>query len=175
MQEGTIARWCKKDKARKAIFWRKKKSVEVCVENRLVVCEEGWGVCGLGAEIAAQAMESAFDWLDAPVQRVHAVDVPLPRQSETLASCATFETYDALANEKKRAMSLKAATSCAKSKPTKQQWKSAVEEGTLAKRLFADGTQGVAVCRQSGNPGAAPGGRYRACRPHGVQLDVVRW
>ena len=51
----------------------------------------------------------------------------------------------------------------------------AVEEGTLAERLFADGTQGVAVCRQSGNPGASPGGRYRACRPHGVQLDVVRW
>ena len=55
--------------------------------NRLVVCEEGWGVCGLGAEIAAQAMESAFDWLDAPVQRVHAVDVPLPYADnlETLA------------------------------------------------------------------------------------------
>ena len=46
--------------------------------NRLVSVEEGWPFAGIGAELAAQMMEQAFDWLDAPVARVTAVDVPLP-------------------------------------------------------------------------------------------------
>lgn len=46
--------------------------------NRLVVAEECWPTCGIGAEIAARMMEEAFDHLDAPVHRVSAVDVPLP-------------------------------------------------------------------------------------------------
>ncbi|MDJ0683434.1 MAG: pyruvate dehydrogenase complex E1 component subunit beta [Alphaproteobacteria bacterium] len=46
--------------------------------NRLVSCEEGWPFSGIGAELAAQMMEQAFDWLDAPVARVHGEDVPLP-------------------------------------------------------------------------------------------------
>ena len=40
--------------------------------------EEGWPFAGIGAEISATIMEQAFDWLDAPVGRVTAVDVPLP-------------------------------------------------------------------------------------------------
>ncbi len=46
--------------------------------NRMVVIEEGWPVCGIGAELAAVAMEDAFDWLDAPVVRVTGADVPMP-------------------------------------------------------------------------------------------------
>jgi pyruvate dehydrogenase E1 component beta subunit len=46
--------------------------------NRLVTVEEGWPVCGIGAEIAALVNERAFDDLDAPVTRVTAKDVPLP-------------------------------------------------------------------------------------------------
>ncbi len=46
--------------------------------NRLVSVEEGWPFAGIGSELAAQMMESAFDWLDAPVKRVHGLDVPLP-------------------------------------------------------------------------------------------------
>jgi len=46
--------------------------------NRLVTVEEGWPVCGIGAEIAAVVNERAFDDLDAPVTRVTAKDVPLP-------------------------------------------------------------------------------------------------
>src|SRR3546814_11162014 len=38
--------------------------------NRLVACEEGWGYAGIGSEVAAVAMEQAFDWPDAPVKRV---------------------------------------------------------------------------------------------------------
>ena len=46
--------------------------------NRIVSVEEGWPVAGMGSEIAAIMMEQAFDWLDAPLKRVCAVDVPLP-------------------------------------------------------------------------------------------------
>jgi len=46
--------------------------------NRLVSVEEGWPFAGIGAELAAQMMEQAFDWLDAPVVRVAGEDVPLP-------------------------------------------------------------------------------------------------
>jgi pyruvate dehydrogenase E1 component beta subunit len=46
--------------------------------SRLVSVEEGWPFAGIGAEIAAVAMEQAFDWLDAPVLRVSGKDVPMP-------------------------------------------------------------------------------------------------
>jgi len=46
--------------------------------NRLVSCEEGWPLAGMGAEFAALMMEEAFDYLDAPVLRVHGADVPMP-------------------------------------------------------------------------------------------------
>src|SRR5687767_505500 len=46
--------------------------------NRLVTVEEGWPFAGIGAELAALAMEQMFDWLDAPVVRVHGADVPMP-------------------------------------------------------------------------------------------------
>src|SRR6202030_423428 len=42
--------------------------------NRLVTVEEGWPFAGIGAEIAMQIIEHAFDWLDAPPVRVHGVD-----------------------------------------------------------------------------------------------------
>ena len=46
--------------------------------NRLVSVEQGWPTAGMGSEISASIMEKAFDWLDAPVARVCAADVPLP-------------------------------------------------------------------------------------------------
>ncbi len=46
--------------------------------NRLVSVEEGWPRFGVGAELAAIAMEHAFDYLDAPVCRVTGKDVPMP-------------------------------------------------------------------------------------------------
>jgi pyruvate dehydrogenase E1 component beta subunit len=46
--------------------------------NRLVTLEEGWAFSGIGSEIAAQIMENAFDYLDAPVSRVAGEDVPMP-------------------------------------------------------------------------------------------------
>ncbi|MEM9469541.1 MAG: pyruvate dehydrogenase complex E1 component subunit beta [Pseudomonadota bacterium] len=46
--------------------------------NRIVSCEEGFPFAGVGAEIAALIGEHAFDYLDAPLKRVTAADVPLP-------------------------------------------------------------------------------------------------
>ena len=47
--------------------------------GRVVSVEEGWSQCGIGSEIAAILMESdAFDYLDAPMERVTGVDVPMP-------------------------------------------------------------------------------------------------
>ncbi len=53
-------------------------SASIHKTNRCVSVEEGWPSCGIGAEIAAQVMEHAFDDLDAPVARVCGEDVPLP-------------------------------------------------------------------------------------------------
>jgi pyruvate dehydrogenase E1 component beta subunit len=46
--------------------------------NRAVIVEDAWKFGGFGGELAAQIMERAFDWLDAPVARVACKDVPLP-------------------------------------------------------------------------------------------------
>ena len=46
--------------------------------NRFVSCEEGFPFAGIGAELAMQVMQGAFDYLDAPVERVAGEDVPMP-------------------------------------------------------------------------------------------------
>jgi 2-oxoisovalerate dehydrogenase E1 component beta subunit len=46
--------------------------------NRVVVASEANRTCGFAAEVAARITERAFKWLDAPVVRVTAADVPTP-------------------------------------------------------------------------------------------------
>ena len=47
--------------------------------RRLVTVEGGFPGFGVGSEICAQIVESeAFDYLDAPVERVTGADVPTP-------------------------------------------------------------------------------------------------
>jgi len=46
--------------------------------SRAVVLEDDWLSYGVGAEIAATIGEGAFDYLDAPVRRVAAAEIPLP-------------------------------------------------------------------------------------------------
>ncbi|HEX9563360.1 MAG TPA: pyruvate dehydrogenase complex E1 component subunit beta [Gemmatimonadaceae bacterium] len=46
--------------------------------NRAVVVEEGWEVCGVGAQVSDYIQRECFDDLDAPVVRVHQADVPMP-------------------------------------------------------------------------------------------------
>jgi len=46
--------------------------------NRAVVLEEGWELAGIGAQVVDYIQRECFDDLDAPVIRVHQVDVPMP-------------------------------------------------------------------------------------------------
>jgi pyruvate dehydrogenase E1 component beta subunit len=46
--------------------------------NRCVIVEEGWPFAGVGAEIATRIYANAFDYLDAPIERVTGEDVPMP-------------------------------------------------------------------------------------------------
>jgi pyruvate dehydrogenase E1 component beta subunit len=55
--------------------------------NRAVIAEEGWKSFGVGAEISTRIYQEAFDYVDAPIQRVAQKEVPLPynRHLEQLA------------------------------------------------------------------------------------------
>jgi 2-oxoisovalerate dehydrogenase E1 component len=46
--------------------------------GRLLIVDEWFGPCGIGAEIAAQVMDQAFDDLDAPVRRLNGLHTPTP-------------------------------------------------------------------------------------------------
>ena len=46
--------------------------------NRCVTVEEGFPVGSIGDHLASTIMQRAFDYLDAPLKRVCAKDVPLP-------------------------------------------------------------------------------------------------
>jgi pyruvate dehydrogenase E1 component beta subunit len=43
--------------------------------NRVVIVEEGWSFCGIGAQIVDLIQSKAFDDLDAPIERVTGLDV----------------------------------------------------------------------------------------------------
>jgi len=66
--------------------------------GRCVTVEEGWPQSGVGSEIAAQLMEKAFDWLDAPVLRITGKDVPMPYAAnlEKLALPSVAEVIEAV-------------------------------------------------------------------------------
>ena len=55
--------------------------------NRAVIVEEGWKSFGVGSEVATRIYQDAFDYMDAPIQRVAQDEVPLPynRRLEQMA------------------------------------------------------------------------------------------
>ena len=55
--------------------------------NRIVSVEEGWMSSGVGAEIISSITNSAFDYLDAPPERIAALDIPLPYASNLEKLC----------------------------------------------------------------------------------------
>jgi len=61
--------------------------------NRAVIVEEGWRSYGVGAEVAARIYEEAFDFVDAPIQRVAQKEVPLP-YNQTLEQLALPQVDD---------------------------------------------------------------------------------
>lgn len=66
--------------------------------NRAVVLEEGWELCGIGAQVVDYIQRECFDWLDAPVIRVHQADVPMPyaKNLERLAKPDVAKTIAAV-------------------------------------------------------------------------------
>ena len=65
--------------------------------NRLAVVHEAWRNGGFGAEVAAMAVEKAFDYLDAPVARIGALDTPMPYNDEL--ERATIPSQDRIVEE----------------------------------------------------------------------------
>jgi len=60
--------------------------------HRLVTVEEGWAQSGVGAEIIAVCMETeAFDYLDAPIERITGADVPMPYAIPLEKACVPQE------------------------------------------------------------------------------------
>jgi 2-oxoisovalerate dehydrogenase E1 component len=56
--------------------------------GRLLIVDETFAPCGIGAEIAAQVVDRAFDVLDAPVRRVNGAHVPTPYSAPLEAAVA---------------------------------------------------------------------------------------
>ncbi|MDQ3243170.1 MAG: alpha-ketoacid dehydrogenase subunit beta, partial [Gemmatimonadota bacterium] len=75
-------------------------SVSVQKTNRAVVLEEGWEMCGVGAQVVDFIQRECFDDLDAPVIRVHQADVPMP-YSKVLEKAAKPDAAKAIAAVKK--------------------------------------------------------------------------
>lgn len=46
--------------------------------GRLLIVDEGYSPCGIGAEIIALVQSKAFDFLNAPIKRLHTESVPVP-------------------------------------------------------------------------------------------------
>ena len=89
MTEGTVVKWLKKEgdkvKANEIIDVRTLRPLDeqtiihsVKKTNRLLIVDEDWPYCGMGAGILAQLNEKVFDDLDAPIARVCSEDVPVP-------------------------------------------------------------------------------------------------
>ena len=55
--------------------------------NRMVTVEESWSFCGIGASIVDLVQRHAFDYMDAPIERVTLEEAPMPYNEsiETLA------------------------------------------------------------------------------------------
>ncbi|RAQ95528.1 alpha-ketoacid dehydrogenase subunit beta [Thermogemmatispora tikiterensis] len=75
--------------------------------NRAIIFEEDWRSYGVGAELAATLQEEAFDYLDAPIQRVAGAEVPLPyskplEQAALPSARQLVEAVDRLAIRKRR-------------------------------------------------------------------------
>jgi 2-oxoisovalerate dehydrogenase E1 component len=50
----------------------------VAKTGRLLIVDEAFAPCGIGAEIAAQLADRGFDDLDAPIRRLNGIYTPTP-------------------------------------------------------------------------------------------------
>jgi pyruvate dehydrogenase E1 component beta subunit len=67
--------------------------VQILTNRRLVTVEGGFPAFSVGSEICAQIVESeAFDYLDAPVERVTGADIPTPVRSSNQDGVLTAQS-----------------------------------------------------------------------------------
>lgn len=85
------------------VRWLRPLDMDLIVEsfkktNRCVIVEESLPMYSFGSEIAAELQERAFDYMDAPIKRVTAMDVPLPyaKEIEQMALPNTHKVIDAV-------------------------------------------------------------------------------
>lgn len=52
--------------------------------NRLVILEEAWPFCSIASEISYIVQKKAFDYLDAPIEKINLPDVPAPYSSNLI-------------------------------------------------------------------------------------------
>lgn len=68
----------------------------VAKTGRLLIVDETFAPCGIGAEISAQVMEKGFDNLDAPVRRLNGAHTPTPYspplEAAVVPNAASIET-----------------------------------------------------------------------------------
>ena len=68
--------------------------MQILTKPRLVVVEGGFPAFGVGSEICAQIVESeAFDYLDAPVERVTGADIPTPVRSPSVFAAYNLTSF----------------------------------------------------------------------------------
>jgi len=73
--------------------------------NHMVTVEGGWPQSGIGAELIATVMETeAFDYLDAPVERICGADIPMP-YTATLEDQAVPQEFNVV-NAAKRVLNI---------------------------------------------------------------------
>jgi pyruvate dehydrogenase E1 component beta subunit len=53
--------------------------------NRLVILEEAWPFGNVSTEITFQVQSKAFDYLDAPIEKINTADTPAPYSPVLLA------------------------------------------------------------------------------------------
>lgn len=75
-------------------------AASVAKTHRVVIVEEGWHWCGVGAQIAESIYTHCFDELDAPIVRVASLDVPMPYNPKLEA--AVLPSVDRILNAVKK-------------------------------------------------------------------------
>ena len=75
--------------------------------NRVLIVHEAWTTGGFGAEVASVIADKGFDWLDAPVKRLGAMDTPMPYNDEL--ERATIPSTDKIAETIRELMQYKEA------------------------------------------------------------------
>lgn len=75
--------------------------------NRVLIVHKAWTTGGFGAEVASVIADKGFDWLDAPVKRLGAMDTPMPYNKEL--EHATIPSTDKIAETIRELMQYKEA------------------------------------------------------------------